>query len=146
MIYLMDTDTAIMLMRGLSIATPRTEKQRARQATGRRILGVCRSRTNAGDSVGLSAITIAELEYGACRADDPDAERERMSRFLAPFLRLDFSAEQPTRSYGIVRSSLESAGQTIDPNDLLIAAHALAVGATLVSNNLVVKISRSCIF
>jgi len=37
--------------------------------------------------------------------------------------------------YGIIRSELESAGTPIGPNDLMIAATALAHGATLVTNN-----------
>lgn len=136
MIYLLDTDTAILMMRGLSIASPKTEKHRQRQETGRRILGACRHHAARGDVIGLSAITIAELEFGACGADDPHAERARMQRVLAPFARFDFGAGEPARRYGEVRSALESNGQSIGPNDLLIAAHALALTATLVTHNL----------
>lgn len=135
MIHLIDTDTAILMMRGLSITDPRTEKQHHRQETGRRILAACRRHAAKGDVIGLSAITIAELEFGACGAEDPDAERARMQRVLAPFARFDFGAHEPARQYGEVRSKLESEGQRIGPNDLLIAAHALALPATLVTNN-----------
>jgi tRNA(fMet)-specific endonuclease VapC len=135
MIHLFDTDTAILMMRGLSITEPRTEKQRQRREMGRRILAACRRHAAKGDVIGLSAITIAELEFGACGADDPDAERARMERVLAPFARFDFGADEPPRHYGEVRSKLEAEGQGIGPNDLLIAAHALALSATLVTNN-----------
>lgn len=136
MIYLLDTDTTILMMRGLSITSPKSEKQQQRFDIGKRILAFCRQHSESGAVIGLSAITIAELEFGACRADDPTAERARMQRVLTPFVRFDFGAEEPTRHYGKVRSILESKGQSIGPNDLLIAAHALALSATLVTNNL----------
>jgi len=136
MTYLLDTDTTILMMRGLSIAAPRTEKQKQRQEIGKRIIGACRLHAGNGDVIGLSAITIAELEFGACGADEPELERARMRRVLAPFARFDFGAEEPARHYGEVRATLESTGQCIGPNDLLIAAHALALSATLVTNNI----------
>jgi tRNA(fMet)-specific endonuclease VapC len=136
MIYLLDTDTTILMMRGLSITTPKSEKQQQRFDIGRRILTACRRHSGSGAVIGLSAITIAELEFGACGANDPAAERARMLRVLTPFVRFDFGAKEPTQYYGKVRSTLESQGQSIGPNDLLIAAHALALSATLVTNNL----------
>lgn len=136
MTYLLDTDTTILMMRGLSIAAPKTDRQRERQETGRRIIGACRAHAAKGDLIGLSAITIAELEFGVCGADDPELERERMGRILAPFARFDFGADEPAHHYGQVRSALEAKGQSIGPNDLLIAGHALALSATLVTNNI----------
>lgn len=135
MIYLLDTDTAILMMRGLSITEPRSEKRRERRATGQRILNTCRQHGQKGDVIGLSAITIADLEHGACGADAPDAERERMRRVLSPFAKFDFKADGPPHHYGEVRSTLESKGKSIGANDLLIAAHALALSAVLVTNN-----------
>ena len=136
MIYLLDTDTTILLMRGLSIVAAKTDKQRRRHETGQRILEKCRHYSAQGHVVGLSAITVAELEYGVCRADDPDGERARMQRFLAPFTRFDFLADGTAQHYGKVRATLESQGRLIGPNDLLIAAHALALSARLVTHNL----------
>lgn len=136
MIYLLDTDTTILMMRGLSITAPKTAKQRERREVGLSILGKCRQHAASGDVIGLSAITIAELEYGAHCADDLGTEQARMQRVLTPFARFDFKADEPARCYGSIRSALESKGQLIGPNDLLIAAHALALKAVLVSNNL----------
>ncbi|MBK8094242.1 MAG: PIN domain-containing protein [Verrucomicrobiaceae bacterium] len=136
MIYLLDTDTTILMMRGLSILEPKSEKQRQRQETGRRILAKCRQHAAEGHVIGLSAITLAELEYGACGADDPTAERARMQRILAPFAKFDFQAGDPARRYGEIRSELELKGKLIGPNDLLIAAHAMALSAKLVTHNL----------
>lgn len=136
MIYLLDTDTTILMMRGLSITNPKSEKQRERREIGQRIFRACKRQAMNGDVIGLSAITISELEYGACRADAPDDERARMQRVLSPFVRFDYKATEPPRHYGEVRSTLESKGQGIGPNDLLIAAHALSLSAVLVSNNM----------
>ncbi|MDB6119667.1 MAG: hypothetical protein JWO08_3448 [Verrucomicrobiaceae bacterium] len=135
MIYLLDTDTTILMMRGLSIAAPKNEKQRQRQETGKRIIGACRLHSAKGDVIGLSAITVAELEFGAGCADRPDLKRVHMRRVLAPFTKFDFGADEPARHYGEVRSALTAKGQCIGPNDFLIAAHALALSATLVTNN-----------
>ena len=136
MIYLLDTDTTILMMRGLSILEPRSEKQRQRQETGRRILARCRRHAAEGHVIGLSAITVAELEYGASGADDPAAERARMQRILSPFAKFDVQAGDPAHSDGEIRRDLESKGKLIGPNDLLIAAHALALSAKLVTHNL----------
>ncbi|OYW21447.1 MAG: hypothetical protein B7Z52_00825 [Burkholderiales bacterium 12-64-5] len=122
-------------MRGLSIKLPRSDKQRLRHEVGKRVLNACRRHSTDGDVVGLSAITIAELEFGACGADDPAAERARMKQILAPFVKFDFGADGPALRYGEVRSALEAKGTGIGPNDLLIAAHALALSAVLVTNN-----------
>ncbi len=136
MTYVLDTDSAILMMRGLSITQPKTEKQRQRHEVGKRIIGACRRHAAQGAVIGLSAITVAELEFGVCGADDPEHERAKMSCVLAPFTRFDFGAGEPARFYGEVRHTLESKGQSIGPNDLLIAAHALALSATLVTNNI----------
>jgi tRNA(fMet)-specific endonuclease VapC len=59
---------------------------------------------------------------------------KRLERFLLPLevVPLDAGAG---RQYGCVRTELKRAGWRIGPNDLLIAAHALALGATIVTNN-----------
>ena len=54
--------------------------------------------------------------------------------FLLPFEIVPFG-EKSARVYGRLRGDLESKGMTIGPNDLLIAATALAYGAVLVTNN-----------
>ena len=135
MICLLDSDTAIMMMRGVHIVTPKSERQRLLQESGRRIITHCRAQSDMGNVIGLSAITVAELEYGACGADDPDAERARMKRALRAFETFDFDSSITPRQYGEMRFALEKSGQAIGPNDLLIAAHALALGAVLVTNN-----------
>ncbi len=56
-------------------------------------------------------------------------------KVLGPFNLLDYDAIECPRHYGRIRHELEAAGQTIDSEDMLIAAHALALGAVLVTNN-----------
>lgn len=136
MIYLLDTDTLIFMVRGLKSSPPRNERQRERFQLANRIAGQCRRQQAAGDEIGLSAITVAELEYGARQADDYEREIAAVRKILVPFTCHPFEATVGAESYGRVRHVLAVAGQPIGAMDLLIAAHALALGATLVSNNL----------
>ncbi len=97
-----------------------------------RVLGRLQSH-GVGD-VGVSAITVAELEYGVARSGDPARNADALARFLsareiAPF---DDRAATP---YGRIRSALEDHGNTIGSMDLLIAAHAVSLGVRLVTVN-----------
>lgn len=135
MIYLLDTDVAVMVIRGMNIKSPHNVGQRERHAKGNRIFDTAERKAKSGHVVALSAITLAELEFGAAKAVDPAMERERIEHTLAPFHQLAFEPGTPARCYGDVRCALERQGKVIGPNDLLIAAHALALGAVLVTNN-----------
>jgi len=135
MIYLLDTDTVILLMRGLKITEARSARQEQRQAVGRSIFNRARKRELAGDEVALSAVTVAELEFGARKSGDYAREMEVVQRVLTPFTLLDFDAHDCACRYGEIRSALEAAGKTIGSLDMLIAAHALAISATVVTNN-----------
>ena len=90
-------------------------------------------RLTVGD-VGLSAITYAELEYGVAHSGDPEQNHMALSEFPAPLEILDFQVHVAPL-YGVIRASLARAGKMIGPLDLLIAAHALSLGSTLVTNN-----------
>ena len=129
---MLDTDTVIFMLRGLK-APPR---QRARRDKALALVGRCREAQAKGDSVGLSAITVSELEFGACKSADYDAEIVAVRKLLAPFDILDYDGATCPPHYGRVRHELERTGQAIGAMDLLIAAHALALAATLVTNNL----------
>lgn len=135
MTYLLDTDTVIYLMRGLKLAEARSARQEQRRAMGWRIFTRARKREAAGHEVALSAITVAELEFGARKSGDYSREMEVVRRVLTPFTLLDFDARDCASRYGEIRCALEAAGKTIGSLDLLIAAHALAAGAILVTNN-----------
>lgn len=135
MICLLDTDTVIFLMRGLKITEARSERQKQVQAVGRRIFERARKRESAGHEVAISAVTVAELEFGARKSGDYAREMEIVSRILTPFTLLDFDARDCASRYGEIRHALEAAGKTIGSLGMLIAAHALAASATLITNN-----------
>jgi tRNA(fMet)-specific endonuclease VapC len=84
--------------------------------------------------VGISSITLAELEFGIAKSSKPDKNRKHFQEFLLPFEIFDFDSEAAVQ-YGIVRSSLEKAGKPIGPMDTLIAGHALGLGACVITNN-----------
>jgi tRNA(fMet)-specific endonuclease VapC len=134
--YLLDTDTFIYLMRGLKITEAKQPRQREWRLIGRRIFEHARKLESAGHEVALSALSVAELEFGARKSGDYAHEMAMVRRILTPFALLDFDAQGCAAHYGEVRHTLESAGKGIGGLDTLIAAHALAAGATLVTNNL----------
>ena len=82
----------------------------------------------------VSVITFGELLYGAVKRGRMAAEREKWGELvhLLPVLPLPEGASE---KYGIIRADLETRGRIIGNNDLWIAAHALAAGLTLVTNN-----------
>jgi tRNA(fMet)-specific endonuclease VapC len=83
--------------------------------------------------VATSIIVAAELRYGAAKKGSPrlSAQLEAVLGALA-VLPLESPADA---IYGSLRTRLERAGRTIGGNDLLIAAHAIALGRTLVTDN-----------
>ncbi len=84
--------------------------------------------------VGISAITYAELRFGVENSARVVKNRERLERFLLPLEIVPFNAEAG-RQYGRIRIELKRAGCPIGSNDLLIAAHAVSLDVTLVTNN-----------
>src|SRR5207247_2264382 len=82
-----------------------------------------------------SAITISELEFGARNSGRYEEEIAAVHKVLSPFDALAFDATKAPERYGLVRHVLERAGTPIGAMDLLIAAHALSVDATLVTGN-----------
>jgi tRNA(fMet)-specific endonuclease VapC len=113
--YLLDTNTCVYVIR----QRPEAAYRRLTEA--------------AGEGVALSVITAFELEIGALRAHGRRYS-EAVRRFLGEFsvLPLDDSARD---AYGRLRTGLERRGEVIGAHDMLIAAHAMALDATLVTNN-----------
>ncbi len=81
----------------------------------------------------VSIIVTSELRYGCHKKGSQQLSR-KVEQFLSRVTVLAFDAPADDR-YGILRVGLEAAGLPIGSNDLFIAAHALAVGATLVTAN-----------
>lgn len=82
----------------------------------------------------LSVITFGELAYGA----EKSTQRARAVRELNEFISMVSVMSLPIatgESYGAIRAALEAKGETIGHNDLWIAAHAMAAGLILVTNN-----------
>jgi tRNA(fMet)-specific endonuclease VapC len=131
-LYLLDTDTVLYMLRGLKAPA----RQRARRDKALALVARCREAQAKGDVVGLSAITVSELEFGAYNSGDYDTEIAAVRKLLVPFEVFDYDGATCPPHYGRVRHELEQAGQAIGAMDLLIAAHALALAATLVTNNL----------
>ena len=84
--------------------------------------------------VGISSISYAELRFGVENSARVEENLDRLERFLLPLEVVPFD-DEAGRHYGRIRSELKRLGCPIGSNDLLIAAHALALDATLVSNN-----------
>ena len=84
--------------------------------------------------IGVSSVTAAELSYGAEKSAAVEQNREALSRFLLPLEVLAFR-DEAAAAYGHVRAALEKAGTPIGPLDTLIAAHAVSLSVTLVTNN-----------
>src|SRR5262249_40940217 len=112
--FMLDTDTVSYVLRG--------EGRAAENLTAHKPSDVC-----------LSAIALGELRYGA--------ERRRskrlhglIDRFTATIAVVAFDA-RAADAFGRVCSKLESKGKPIGVADTLIAAHALSLGLTLVTNN-----------
>jgi len=114
--YLLDTDICIYLIR-------HKPEQLLRKLTALPV----------GD-VGISSITVAELQYGVQKSSRSEQNAEALAMFLLPLVVADFDY-RAAESYGRIRAHLEVNGTPIGPLDTLIAAHAASLDATLVTNN-----------
>ena len=132
MLYILDTDMVIFMLRGLKAPS----RQRARRDKALALVARCREAQGRGDVVGLSAITVSELEFGAYNSGHYEFEIIAVRKILTPFQVFDYDGTTCPAQYGRVRHDLERAGQAIGAMDLLIAAHALSLAAVLVTNNL----------
>ena len=116
MIYLLDTNTCIRYLNGQPPAIKARLEQLRRQ------------------DVNLCSVVRAELLYGAAKSRIREQTITKLTTFFASFASLPFD-DRAAETYGPIRAELERRGTPIGPNDLLIAAIALAHGATLVTHN-----------
>ncbi len=82
----------------------------------------------------LSAISLAELEYGASKSSDREKNRTALLHFASAFDILPFN-DSDSEVYGVLRANLERRGKVIGPYDMQIAAQALSRDLVLVTNN-----------
>jgi tRNA(fMet)-specific endonuclease VapC len=114
-IYLLDTDTCIAVLR---------KKPHA----------LAKLQSLSPDDCGISSITAFELFAGAEKAREPKAERAKVEQFFSIVDVLDFE-EAAAAHAAVIRATLERVGTPIGPYDLLIAGHALALGVVLATGN-----------
>jgi tRNA(fMet)-specific endonuclease VapC len=115
-IYLLDTDISIYLLNG---RLPAVEQR----------LG-----SLPAEQLGTTAITAAELRFGALNSGRPQKNLARVETFLAPLTQVPFD-EKAAIQFGNLKRQLVAKGQLIGTMDLLIAASVLAAGGVLVTNN-----------
>jgi tRNA(fMet)-specific endonuclease VapC len=114
--YLLDTNTCIFVInRRPSAVRGRFEE------------------TAVGD-IAISVVTLSELQYGVEKSVRREQNALALRKFLLPLVLLPFDADAAGQ-YGKVRVQLERRGTPIGSMDMMIAAHALARGLSLVTNN-----------
>jgi tRNA(fMet)-specific endonuclease VapC len=84
--------------------------------------------------VGISSITLAELQYGIEKSSNSEKNRDALEKFLTPIEIIDYGYEA-TVEYGKIRAELEKKGVPIGPLDMLIVFHAKSLDVILVTNN-----------
>ncbi len=114
--FMMDTDTCIYL------------KNRRPPAIAERFL-----RLQWGEVV-MSVITFGELYNGALKSRETEAAVYNVCR-LGERLPVQLLSIEVAKTYGNIRSMLEKQGNIIGGNDLWIAAHALTLNLTVITNN-----------
>lgn len=113
--YLLDTDICIYII----------------NARPKRVLD--RFRKHSVGDLGISTITASELAFGVAKSGSAK-NRAALEGFMLPLEVAQYDLKAAL-IYGEIRADLERSGTIIGPLDTLIAAHALSLGATLVTNN-----------
>jgi len=114
--YLLDTNTASYVIRG---NFPRVRERLVRVPT---------------DEIGISVVTEAELRFGAARLPEVARVRVLLREFLAAIAALPWTSEAAIE-YAQLRLAAERFGTPMGTLDLMIASHALAIGAMLVTHD-----------
>jgi tRNA(fMet)-specific endonuclease VapC len=87
------------------------------------------------DNLAISTVVLAELYYGAARHPKCVSIRHEIDDFSSRLAVIPWD-EAAADHYGVIRTELEKSGSPIGAMDMLIAAHARSLNATLVSNNI----------
>ncbi len=119
MTYLLDTNAVIALLKN----QPNAVRKQLRRAAAK------------GATIRVSSVVLFELWYGVARSERRRENAERLRVFLSGTIGVVSFDEEDATHAGDLRAALEAAGTPIGPYDLLIAAQALRIGATLVTAN-----------
>jgi tRNA(fMet)-specific endonuclease VapC len=84
--------------------------------------------------IAVSVVTQAELQYGVAKRGYPEGLTTRVREFLVRVTVLPLTSDVSV-VYGNLRASCEAAGTVLAPLDMMIAAHAKALGAILVTRD-----------
>src|SRR5262245_46862287 len=114
--YVLDTNIASHLIRG------------DRPEIGRRVASLSM------EEIAISVVTEAELLYGLAKRNHPAALAERIKQFLLRVDVLEWNRDA-AQAYAELRTACESRGITLAPLDLMIAAHAIAASAALITRD-----------
>lgn len=114
--WMLDTDTCMAVIR-------RQPEKALKKLRGKNI-----------GQVGISSVTLSELSFGVEASARPEQNLEALREFLLP---LEIAAYDETCAfrYGPIRAKLKKKGRPIGSLDTMIAAHALALDAILVTHN-----------
>ena len=115
MIYLLDTNTCVYAIKRMPQVVRRLQER-------------------SPEDFGVSAITVAELRFGAAKSSRPAETRRGVDAFLKPLEALPFGNDAASE-YAILRLALERGGRPIGERDLLIAATAKSLGLIVVTHN-----------
>ena len=85
--------------------------------------------------IGISSITLAELQYGVAKSSNVKKNQKALNEFIIPLKIFNFD-HKATLFYGDIRAYLEKSGKVIGSLDMLIAAHTLSLSSVLVTNNI----------
>jgi tRNA(fMet)-specific endonuclease VapC len=113
--YLLDTNIVIAAVKGVPSVRTRLEQ------------------VLAADVV-LSPVVLGELQFGIEKSSYPERNRAKLEKLIDGFAVVPLDVAS-SRTYGLIRNELERVGQPIGANDLWIAAQAMALGATMVTDN-----------
>lgn len=94
------------------------------------------ARAMAGARIAVSTITVFELRYGIAKSRSRMGNERSLENFLRHPVEILTFDDIAAAHAGTLRATLEAEGTPIGPYDLLIAGHALRLGATLVTANL----------
>jgi tRNA(fMet)-specific endonuclease VapC len=84
--------------------------------------------------IAISSIVLAELQYGVSNSKFKEQNQINVNNLISKFEVMDFSA-QCAFYYGEIKTDLQRKGIIIGNNDLLLASHAIAAGAVIITNN-----------